>query len=458
MLRRVWRINEGRGSSSRVFLLSLIAVVLSCILAVPPVFANTASFLGLTSRASAMGGALTALADDYTATYYNPACLAWSIGDGTWLQAGISAIYTSRSFEARDNSGRAMQEDNDIKGLACGLTMDLNRLGGLKDWSFGLAAYVPTQGILDIDIPESARTYFFPIYNDVGKAMNLYAGVARRIGERVSLGVGANVLLRLLDTDTHIVLFVDANELLGNPDLIQSLIDQMEISLADAATVKATANRELVLNAGLHAGIAVEVFDWLKLGLSFRDKLGADSSGYQYLYIKPVDEQGNVVEDLADRLPVIQVAVSHYSFFNPREYTLGVGVTQGRLKMGLDLSYAQWSGYRGPHQERPPELFKDTWNPRIGIEYALTERIFVRAGYVWRPSPVPAQTGETNYLDADTQIFCSGFAYRVGRGSIDAHVQYHRMEEESVHKNGGLPEVEYGGSLWNAGLTYMVRY
>lgn len=440
-----------------------IAVAVTCILvcggtAIPDASAQTASFLGLSSRSTAMGGALTALADDYTATFYNPAALSAALGSGQWLQTGFSALYIARDFEASDTRGTRVKDDDPIKALAFGLTVDLGRLGGLRDWTFGLAAYFPTEAVLDIDVPETSREYFFPVYNDVGKAMSLYAGLARRFGERLSLGIGTNIMLRLLDTDTHIVLFVDANELINNPDLINDLIDQGEITLGEAGSATATANRELVVNTALHAGLSYRITDMLTLGISFRDKIVADSTGYQYLYIKPVDENGNVVEDLAQSLPVIQVPLDIYAFFSPREYTIGLGGTYDRLTAELDLTYAQWSDYRGPHGETPPERFKDTWNPRLGIEYALSDRWRLRAGYVWRPTPVPAQTGVTNYLDADTHIFSAGCAYRVGRGSIDAHLQYHRMEDSTAHKDGDLPDVDYSGSLWNAGLTYTVRY
>lgn len=423
-----------------------------------PAYGDNSSMLGLSSRASAMGGALTATADDYTATYYNPALLAWTLKDNEWLQTGATFIYTTRDFEVVDTTVAKVKKDFETKGVALGLTMDLDRVAGLKNCSLGTSLYVPTDALLSIDIPTTANEYFFPIYDDLGKGMSAYTGIAYKIGERLSIGVGANFLLRLPDTDTHIIAFVDADELLNNPDLIKDLIEKGELPLGSSVVVQPGVNRELVLKVAPHAGVAMDILDWLRIGLSYRSKIGGLSDGWEYIYITPIDKDGHVVEDLASRLPVTQVPISYYAYFSPREYSFGIGIKRGRFLVDLDITYSMWSGYRGPHKERPPELFKDTWNPKIGLEFYLNHRITLRGGYVWRPSPVPTQRGQTNYLDSDTQILCGGIKYQIGRSSLQAHLQYHLWEDQDVEKGGNLPAIKYKGSLWNTGLSYITEF
>jgi len=435
-----------------------ICIVLNCCFIFSLAYADNASMLGLSSRASAMAGALTALSDDYTATFFNPAALSCALDEDQWLETGFSLLYTTRNFEVKDSSGEILKEDFETKGLAFGFTVDLDRLVGLDDWSLGLDFYLPKKGLLELDIPTTAQEYFFPIYNDVGKALNASIGIAWCVFDNLSIGIGANLLLCLPDTDSHIVAFVDANELVENPDLIDLLLDQGTIELGDSVDFDVGVNREMVLEVGFHGGITLDILESLRLGFSYREKIGPHSYGYQYLYIEPVDEQGNVVEDLAERLPVLQVPVSYFAFFNPTEYSLGIGIITDRILLDLDITYALWSGYRGPHKERPPEQFDDTFNPKIGLEYYLNEKITLRGGYAWRPSPAPEQNGKYNYLDADTHIFCGGIAYHLPRGSIEAHLQYHVMEDQEVDKEGGLPDIEYEGSLMHAGISYMVEF
>ena len=421
-------------------------------------YGDNALMLGLSSRASAMGGAMTAASDDYTATFYNPALLPWAVEDNKWLQTGITYIYTSRNFEVVDSSGERAESDFKTNGIAMGFTMDIDRLVGLKDCSLGLNLFVPTDAPLTVDIASTPNDYSFPIYDDLGKHLNAYTGVAYRIWKRISLGVGTNILARLPNTDSHIKVYVDVEELLDNPELIEFLIQEGSLALGNSVDVKPTVNRELVLTAALHAGVAVDALDWLRIGLSFRDKLGATSEGNQYIYILPVDNEGNVVNDLASRFPVIQVPVSFYMIFNPRQYSLGIAIEIAGLMVDLDITYAIWSDYRGPHKEKPPESFKDTWNPSIGAELNLGYGINLRGGYAWRPSPIPSQKGQTNYLDSDTSIICFGGAYQIGNCSLEAHLQYHIWKDRNIEKEGDLPSIKYKGSLLNTGLSFIVEF
>jgi len=421
--------------------------------------ADTASFLGLSSRSSSMAGAMTAISNDYTAAYYNPSGLSYALDNGKWLEAGIGAMFVAPDFKITDSIGRQKKDDEKVKAITAGLVMDLGRLERhMHGFSLGISCFMPTQAILDIDIPESARDYFFPVYNDVAKGMGIYAGLSKSFGEKISVGIGANVLLRLTDTDTHITLKVDANHIIDNIHDIQKLIEELQIDVSDSANVKAAANRELVLNLAAHAGITYRPADWLSLGFSFRDKISADSTGYQYLYILPVDQNGNVDVPLANKLPVIKVSLEHNSFFSPREYTLGLGYTGSILTAAFDLTYSEWSGYQGPHLETPEHEFKDTFNPKLGVELAATDKVKVRAGYMYRPTPTPSQTGIYNYLDGDTHIFSTGAGYSFGDSTIDAHLQYHYMPDNEVTKDITGIVVKYGGSLWNAGITYNVRF
>ncbi|HEY9162117.1 MAG TPA: outer membrane protein transport protein [Desulfomonilia bacterium] len=421
--------------------------------------ADTASFLGLSSRASSMAGAMTAISDDYTAAYYNPSGLNFVLKKDQWLQLGIGAMYVMPDFKISDSTGKTAKDDENIKAITAGLVMDLGRLEShMKGFTLGISCFVPTQAILDIDIPETARDYFFPVYNDVAKGLGAYAGISKNIGEKISIGIGSEILLRLADTDTHITLKVDSNKIIDNITDIEKLIDELQIDISDSANVKAAVNRELILNAAFYAGLTYKPVDWLSLGFSFRDKISADSSGYQYLYILPVDKNGNVNKTLADRIPVIKVDLEHNSFFSPREYTLGLGLKGSRITASFDLTYSEWSDYKGPHQETPDPGFKDTFNPKLGLEYAVTEKIKLRTGYMYRPTPAPEQTGVFNYIDGNTHIICTGAGYSFRDSDLDLHVQYQYMPDSEVTKDISGISVKYGGTLWNTGITWKVRF
>ncbi|MDD5713160.1 MAG: TonB-dependent receptor, partial [Smithellaceae bacterium] len=185
-------------------------------------------------------------------------------------------------------------------------------------------------------------------------------------------------------------------------------------------------------------------------GFSFRQRMGALVSGDEYFYI--LDQNGSQF------IPTLQVPVSYYAFFSPAQYSLGIGLKGEKLLIDLDLTYALWSGFEGPHKETPGTAWKDTWNPKIGFEYKLTDKWRLRAGYSFRPTPALAQTGDTNYLDSDTHVISGGFGYRLGPGELSAYVQYHLMKEQTVGKAGSNPDLRYEGTLWNTGVGYKLTY
>ncbi len=264
--------------------------------------------------------------------------------------------------------------------------------------------------------------------------------------------------MHLPNLDTHIIFFIDTNELLSDPDTIYNFIRDGRLNVQNSVAIQAGVNCEMVLDTGLIAGVAFDPMDWLHFGISYRQTLASLTYGNQYLYITPVDEEGNIQSDLASRIAVFKLPVSYYLSFTPSEYIFGMGINISKYLIGLDITYSSWSEYKGAHMEDPPEAFSDTWNPSMGLEYAYNAKLTLWGGYAWRPSPIPEQNWETNYLNGDTHVLSCGGAYSVGKGSIQIHLQYHLMEKKDVDKEGDMPDIYFKGDLWNTGINYVVTF
>jgi len=112
-------------------------------------------------------------------------------------------------------------------------------------------------------------------------------------------------------------------------------------------------------------------------------------------------------------------------------YTLGIAYRLSHdLLISGEITYNQWSDFLSPSLEIHTDLkvpiipiqllpgvvedpnFSDTWTPRIGVEYrGITKKsynIIFRTGYAYDPSPVPEQTGWSNFLDGNKHIFSTG--------------------------------------------------
>jgi hypothetical protein len=104
--------------------------------------------------------------------------------------------------------------------------------------------------------------------------------------------------------------------------------------------------------------------------------------------------------------------------------------------------YARWSSYLDRHGQNPdgPYRWYDTLSGAIGARYRRgAGRAFVDVGY--QPSPVPDQTGRTNYVDSGRVASSAGFdcglsllgrAFRVG-----LQAQVHRILPRQTRKVDG---------------------
>jgi long-chain fatty acid transport protein len=113
---------------------------------------------------------------------------------------------------------------------------------------------------------------------------------------------------------------------------------------------------------------------------------------------------------------------------------------------------------RAPHAVDSRDIvmgFHDIVVPRLGVEYHLLERFAVRAGYVLRPTPVPDQSGKTNFLDSTAHLvsFGGGWAFddplkMARRLSLDTAVQMTFLAPREVVKSGpnNNPSYRFTGS------------
>jgi hypothetical protein len=125
--------------------------------------------------------------------------------------------------------------------------------------------------------------------------------------------------------------------------------------------------------------------------------------------------------------------------FIPRQLVLGGSWRASKqLSVGLDVTWVNWSAYESPVSQSssvldvdvpagfdlPPNPkptkkldpgFENRLVPRIGLEYRLPLRrrleLPLRAGYVFERSPVPPQTGRTNFADADRHVLSLGAGF-----------------------------------------------
>lgn len=356
---------------------------------------------GVSPRTKGMAGAVTGLSSGAEAVHYNPAGLALTASPEVRTAFSLSLPATSFEMERDDVTPRGVSSYAGT--LIAGATplgpLFLDRLYG------GIAVYAPAFVYTHASAPDPTVPFAY-LYDTYTDHWELMPAVALRWFDWLSTGVG----LRVGAAQTgHIDLGIDP---------LRNRVTQQSIQARQIPKYAPTAG--VTLGPLGFDGLFVA-----SLGLSYREHLSLPMAIVTNLVIDGLDA--------AVTMPVHMVAN-----FTPRTFTAGLGMEiLGDGKVGLDVQYLAWSeaptpylatqtvtggdgvedlglggalDAPGPGQSRiAPAGFSDTVNVRAGGELALLDDLVtLRAGYAYRPTPVPDQTTGTNIADANAHVLATG--------------------------------------------------
>ncbi|MCC6646444.1 MAG: outer membrane protein transport protein [Polyangiaceae bacterium] len=405
----------------------------AAVLLVAPASANPLGTYGFGSREAAMGAAVTADTSGASATFYNPAGLARA--ERLTLELGHLQVNQRLLIDGRDT------KTDPVKGLSGGVVApgELFRV----PFAFGLGVHLPDDRLSRIrtmrqDIPR------WELYDNRAQLLFIGAMLAVRPARWLAIGGGVAFL-----SSTRGDFAISGRAQLDSPYDSQ-LRHQVD---ADLTTVRVP-----------YLGVRVDPSDRWSLGLSYRGESKLDLR-------LDADIKGEA-EKLGIVAPVRYTLGSRsFDAFQPRQLTLGVStLPHPRVRANMDLTYVQWSSYESatsrstshleisgvdgvlavPPDTKPtvvkdPE-FRDRVVPRVGVEgWVIDARVKVaaRAGYVFERSPVPPQTGTTNFVDADRHTVSLGAGVRVPRPAdvlegelrLDVHAAWSFLPERRTVKD-----------------------
>jgi hypothetical protein len=282
--------------------------------------------------------------------------------------------------------------------------------------------------------------------------LNLAAAVSVRPARWLSLGGGAGYLAAV----------TGSFDVKGTALLSDAQGHEYDSQLRHAVDAELEARRYLMLGATVELpalSLAAKPLN-VVVALSFRDEAKLEQA-----------LSGNLDGKLDTGLFPIPV---QYSFetrsllaFEPRQFVLGISAERAKLRGEVDLGFEQWSRYPSPFartgtqvsaqvpaglpitlppsSELPPAEaagFHDRWSLRAGlqrtVEMSSADRLALRAGYAYLPTPVPRQSDLGRLLDAPEHTFSVGGGWALASGNdawtkLDAfglfdYLPKHRLE------------------------------
>ncbi len=426
----------------------------------PPARASDLDQFGFGARAISMGGAFTALATDFSGTYYNPGAVG--AARSTSVAGGFS--YAAYDLEFRGDDPRFDEEVERQQPLSA-LTLGLSRALDPDEDAFfnrialALGVFLPTRQIVGPEAQTGPGRPEFFLYGARRDKLGVLPAVAFRvlpaggIEQTLAIGIGATI-------------FADIS-------------GKFVFDLAAAPASSVAADLKLTYDVAPNFGIFWWPVDWLSVGVAYRGALALKAE-----FDVVIDLDGDGASDFPLDLEAL-------TLYQPQQVAFGIAMDPAPwLTISADVTWHDWSRFEDPFITIEPIVaqidpdFEDIFVPRAGVEIEPRPGLAFRAGYTFQPTPIPEQRGETTLVDLGKHVASLGFGWthigakeRIVRDkeefrvvevetrpiSIDAFFQWHHLVPERVRKDDPSrspvgASFRAGGEIFNGGIQISLRF
>jgi long-chain fatty acid transport protein len=389
-----------------------ILIAFLCITLLPALaLANGLNLNSLGSRALAMGGAFVGLADDFSAIYWNPAGMS-QFSSKTFGFFGTDII----------PSGTYMLEIP-MLGTVDAKTQAKHYLSGMAAYYHpindkivaGLSVYVPSGLGASWDGGEFMLTTYpyLRSYENMSKVglVTIAPGLSYKINDMFAVGVALNVNYGMFDIKRWA----------GDPAVMD--LGQFEMSLTG-------------WGLGATVGLLVKPSDMISLGVTYRTASKISFKGETSIANLGLLGLPNSSE--------VELGITW-----PQWVAAGVAVRPipnliitGDLqwsdwavvdKIELDYTDTLWQMFTAAAGQNEIQMrWKSALQIRFGLEYKLTQSLFLRGGYYNDPSPVPDQTIMPLLPSFNFNVVTAGLGYALNGLTVDLGFEYLMGQERSV--------------------------
>lgn len=383
-------------------------VAFAVALSLAPRTGRAAGFLLYEAGAKAMGlgGAMTAVADDASAIFYNPAGLMQL--QGTNAYGGFSLVFTGTEFAGVDPDPGFNTFDETGALLFTPFSAYISHRLANEKWSIGLGLFTPfglgqkwrdRESFTGRHIADKAQLFTF------------YANptVAWQATPQLSVGGG----IQLVHGRVELNRFIQQWDPNGEGFL--------NIGLANL-------QGHNIIDFGVNAGLLWKPRDEVSLGLNYRSQVTFEAKGDADFAAVP-SGSGAVDDAVPFVLPTDQGVSAEVKL--PWLLALG-GAYYGveHWVFAMDLVYAGWSrfdelsfSFTNPSLNTTRvEDFEDKLSVRLGAGYDIIPDVQVRLGYYYDPTPMPRKAMSPLLADANRHGITFGVGYGVGQWMLDGFV------------------------------------
>ena len=377
------------------------------------------------ARATGMGLAFTAVADDPSAIFYNPAGLGWQ----KHFDVQVGGVFLSKVKGEFDGANPYPGNGNhEVEHKTTFVLPNIYAVVPLTpELNFGLGINAPYGLGFRWDNAETFSGRFVA-QNAVIQSADINPVFSYQLIPQLAIAVGADYRLSKVQLEKN-----------------QAAINPFTNSAVDVAHVKL--NSELKDNHGWgwNAGVLFRPVPQFSIGAAYRSKIKVDYSGSATFQQRLT---GNAQFDavVAAQLPQGNQNVATRIEF-PETVNLGAAVVlPADFTVALEADWTKWSRFNEllitfnnpaiPSLDRHNN-WSNSWAYRIGLEKKFS-KFAVRAGYYRDKTPQP--TGDVGPIlaDNDRDAFTAGLGYNTDRWGVnlgDAYIKFKNRDTRESTNN-----------------------
>jgi hypothetical protein len=229
------------------------------------------------------------------------------------------------------------------------------------------------------------------LYSDRLTAMSLAFGASSQVLDWLALGVG--VTLSLTNS-------ADAGTFVGNSNQIAETL-QLDTKIKVSTGIAPNFGAVVTPLEGLDVSATVHTPQKMEIATGFSTFLPNGD-------LQRADRTSTLAWE-----PWKFGLGAHYDFVRTPQHQLGAVAS---------ATYALWSNYINRQTQRPQQGYEwsNTLGVTLGMREVYEERLTLGVDATYAPSPVPAQTGRTNYVDNDRYAFAGSVNYKIPLGAKSA--------------------------------------
>jgi long-chain fatty acid transport protein len=200
---------------------------------------------------------------------------------------------------------------------------------------------------------------------------------------------------------------------------------------------------------GYNFGARWKPLEQLIVGLAYRSKVTLDIKGDANFLATTATGLGAIGLPTTAVFPFTRARATtsaSTSITLPDSLDLAVAwLPTAKLTLEFDATRTGWSSFDkllinfdGPqfaafNNQPDPRSWQDVWSYKFGGQYALSDRIDLRAGYSFDPTPVPDATVDPLLPDADRHSFAVGAGIHNRYASFDLAYMWVHFVDRAVH-------------------------